>query len=358
MKTRLYKFYARTDEDADTTIVHDINIQDVISSIVLGFEFHKTGAVQTAHPMAAIKKIELIDGSDVLHSLDGFETEAVDWYGNGGKLRSNWNMQFADSTCSRYIGIKFGRWLWDEVYAFDPTRFVNPQLRIELDIDGWAATGDHIYVTGWSNIFDDRPSGLRGFLMRKEVKEYTMADDTHEYTDMPLDYTYRNLYFRPYKLGTEPNQCVQNVKLSEDMDKRIVFDHGAQEILRCVQEKYPDVHESLYFPVNTANRYAYITPTTRVSALAQVWAAAAVAFDPALYNGDGGRLNTITAANPSNTQIHVRGYVPHCVYEIPFGLRDDPASWYDVRSIRHLRLDIEGAAAATGYIYLEQERLY
>jgi len=358
MNYRLYKFHARTQYAADTTVVIDLKMVDPISVIMLMFEMYKSGVVQVAHPLAAVTKIELVDGSDVLFSLDGFEAEALDWYDNKGKFRSNYNYALTGGTVTRCVGLNFGRWLWDSEWALDPKRFTNPQLRITLDIDAWAVTGTDVYITGFAALFDQKVITPRGFLMSKEVKKWTMASSTHEYTDLPLDYPYRGIYFRPYLLGTEPNQCVSNIKLSEDQDKKIPYDLGSDDILRAIVNMYPEIEETWWFSLDTSNRYLFITPTTRVTAVGEVWAAAAVAQDPAFYDGDGGRLKTIAAASPSNTQIHVRGYVPHCVYEIPCGMKDDPNDWYNVRTLGSLRADITGAASATGYLFLQQAREY
>jgi len=359
MNYRLYKFLQREQHSLDTTIVHDINMQDPVSSIVIGFEALGTQDIMTAHPVACLTKIELVDGSDVLYSLDGYEAEALDWYNNGGKFRSNSPFALTGHSPTRYIGINFGRYLWDPEYAFDPKRFNNPQLRISLDIDGGGAKPTYNYVTGWANLFDEKMPALKGFLMAKEVKEYSIAADTHNYTDLPLDFPYRGLYVRPFVAGTEPNQAISNIKLSEDQDKRIPFDHGAEEILRCIQEDLPPVEEVYYYASGAADRYLYIAPTTRVSATGAHWDAAALARYPVFYNGDGGRLDVNTPGGAGNVQIHVKGYVPHCVYQIPFGIKNDPADWYDVRRLGSLRLDITGASdTAKGFIFLQQERLY
>jgi hypothetical protein len=358
MKTRLYKFYARTYHTSDTTIVIDLNMVDEISNIILMFEFYKTGVVQTAHPLAAVKKIELVDGSDVLYSLDGFEAEALDWYDNWGKFRSNYNYCNTGGTITRCIGINFGRYLFDEEYGFDPKRFNNPQLRITLDIDGWAATGTGIYVTGYANLFDEFTPSLKGMFMAKELKSWTMAAATHEYTELPTDYPYRGIYFRPYLLGTEPNQAVSNIKISEDQDKKVPYDLDADSIVRSISDRYPMVEEAYWFSLDTSNRYLFIAPTTRVTAVGAVWAEAAVAQDAAFYDGDGGRLKTIAAANPSNTQIFVRGWIPHAVYEIPVCDKDVPSTYWDVSRNASLKADITGAASATGYLFLQQLRPY
>ena len=258
----------------------------------------------------------------------------------------------------RFIGINFGRYLWDKEYAFDPARFSNPQLRIGLDINAGGNTGTHNKIACYASLFEERPGLLKGFLMAKEIKQYTMASATHDYTDLPLDHRYRGLYFRPFLLGTEPCQAVTNIKLSEDQDKRIPFDLPGADIFRILQADLPICEEMYYFTLGAANKYIYCAPSSRVTGFSQAWGEAVADHRGAIYDGDGGRLKTIAYAAPWNAQVLIKGYVPHAVYQIPFGDKMDPSDWYDVGMLGSLKLDITGAAAAKGFIFLQQERLY
>jgi len=358
MKYRLNKFFARKDYTADTTIVIDLNFKDIISSIIIGLGVSNKSGIMIAHPVACLTKLELVDGSDVLFSLDGYEAEALDWYNNGGKFRYNHNYALINNDIERYIGINFGRWLWDKEYAFDPQRFTNPQLRISLDIDAGGNNADTNKITCWANIFDEEVPSLKGFLMAKEIKEYAIASSVHEYTDLPLDYPYRALFFRPFVYGTEPTECVSNLKLSEDQDRKIPFDNPIQDIFRSIQEDLPPVEEYYYYPTRTALNYLFIAPSQEPTAVAAGWRTTAEDMHPSFYSGNGGRLQCIFDTQGPNAQIHVKGYLPHCVLQIPFGLKNDPVDWYDVRHLGSLRLDITGAATATGFLFLQQLRTY
>lgn len=359
MNYRLNKFFARRGYNVDTVIVEDIKIQDPISSIVIGVGVKNYTHTRAAHPVACVEKIELVDGSDVLFSLDGYEAEALDWYNNGGKFRYNRNLALTDNEFQRYIGINFGRWLWDTDYAFVPRNFTNPQLRITLNIDAASNQTDYIYVTIWANLFDEKIPSPRGFLMSKEIKEYTIADAEHEYTDMPLDFPYRGLYARPFLAGTYVSECVSNLRLSEDQDKRIPFDHGVQDILRSIQEDLPPVRENYVLSCFSNLHPFFVAPAERVCAVGSGWRTAVADYKLSFYGGGGGKLQFITNCTGPNMQMQVEGYCPHAVIQIPFGLKNDPADWYDVRRIGNLRLDITGAKEdAKGFIFLQQERLY
>jgi hypothetical protein len=309
--------------------------------------------------MACVKKIEIVDGSETLFSLDGYEAEALDWYNNGGRLRSNWNYCLASGGgWQRFIGINFGRFLYDPEYAFDPKRYTNPQIRLTLDIDAGGNSPSGLYVTMWAVLFDEKRISPKGFLLAKELKTWTMADDTHEYIDLPTDLRYRGIYLRPFLAGTEPCQVVEKIKISEDYDKRVPYDLGAADLVRNVLANYPKVEEHFYFAIANTNRYIYCTPTERVAAFANPWDTTAAALNATLYDGDGGRLKTIGSLSEANAQVVVIGHVPHAVYQIPCGKQDDPADWWDVRGIGSLRADIEGAAAGTGYLFIQQEKPY
>jgi len=359
MNYRLNKFYARASHAGTPTVVIDINIQDIISGIVIKHEALQVVGMPAAHSLSCVTKIELVDGSDVLYSLDGYEAEALDWYNNGGQFRQNLNYYLNGWSHSRLIGLNFGRYLWDTEYAFDPKRFNNPQLRISLSCGAMGAGCVTNYLTCWANLFDEKVPSLKGFFMSKEVKKYTIVNNTHEYTDMPLDFPWRGLYFRPFTVGTEPNQCVANIKLSEDQDRRVPIDNPPNDILNALISTYPLVDELIRCPVAGGGNPIYVAPSTLVFASGNSWAVAPIEMDLGFYSLGGGRITPFAVTADGNAQIRVCGYVPHCVYRIPFGKQGDDTDWYDVRRIGSLRLDILGAVGAgVGSIFLQQVRAY
>jgi len=358
MNYRIFKFYARKEHTSDTTITVDLNMVDPISSIVI--EIGTTNATDglVAHLMNCITKLEVIDGSDVLYSLDGYEADALDWYNQKGKFRCNDDTLFNGSAQKRYVGINFGRYLWDKEYAFDPKRFTNPQLRLTLDINGGGATPSSLFITMFAAMFDQRLVSPVGLFMSKEIKKWTVGSDTHEYTELPLDYPYRNVYLRVFAEATPPSQCIYTIKLSEDQDKRIPIDLGPVDLLRCVANRYPYVEEDYRYIVKAVQQTLYCAASDWITAYANQWGNAAGGANIALGDYGGGSIKCLSSSGSQTAQIHVRGYVPHCVWEIPCGLQDDPEDFYDVRSLRSLRADIHGVTASTAYLFLQQVRNY
>ncbi|GAH62588.1 unnamed protein product, partial [marine sediment metagenome] len=258
-------------------------------------------------------------GSEVLLSLNGRELAALDWYQSGGKFRGDYNYCMLGGTPQSYVAINFGRYLWDKELAFDPSRFINPQLRIYFDIDAADASCEHNYITAFASLFDQQSISPAGFLMSKEIKSYDTGVSSHEYTDLPTDHPYRALFLRCQVDEIEPSNMIGNIKLSEDMDKRVIFDGECSLVMRGLNPYCPEVREDHWLPLAVAERSLFITATERVKAIGSVWAEEAVAQDAAFYHGDGGKLYTYATANPKNTQILTSGRLPHGTWCFPFG---------------------------------------
>ena len=359
MNHRMSTIFATKTYAADATEIIDINLSDPVSMLLFDLQVYNSAAgSMTLHPLACFTKIELVDGSDVLFSLTGLEMEALDWYNNRG-FRKAWNMALTGNYFVRPVGLNFGRFLWDEELAFDPTKFKNPQLKVTMDINAGGLTSTYNKLAVHALCFDEKMVSPRGFLMSKEIKSYVPTGTGHEYTDLPTDYKYRKILLKCQTAATQPGFLMTHFKLSEDQDKRVVFDHGPDEILHATMAAWPPVTESYFFAFATSQRYLMVAPTTEVTAWATVWAEAAAHSVPAIYAGDGGQLLCIADANASNMMVGVQGWLPHGVYAIPFGNQNEPEDWYDVTAIKSLRADITHNAATGGIqLFLEQLRTY
>jgi len=358
MNYRVSNFFARKSYTSDTTVVIDLDMQDIISDISLIFEGTGSTYLNTSPLFDGITNIEIVDGSEVLWSLGGVEAEAVDWYAQGGQFHNNYNYAINGGGYTRTLTMHFGRYRYDPLLALDPSRYKNLQLRVTLDIDGGGNAPGTVYLQCWANLFDEKAVSPIGFLMTKEVKMYTGASTTHEYTDLPVDHPYRAIYLRGHLADTEANHCFSNFKLLEDQGKKIPYDLDAHALQRVITENYPQVDEHYWMAPHTSVRYLYIAATAQVTALAQPWAAAAADQGTTCYSGDGGKLYVITASAATQVQIHARGAFPHATFEIPMGLKNDPNDWFDPSGIRNLKADITGGASSVNHVIVQQLRRY
>lgn len=362
MNYRLSTIHARKSYAADVTEIIDLKLVDPISQLIIELAANITNDTAiTAHVIACLKKIELVDGADVLFSLSGYEAEAVDWYHNHN-FNSPWNIYMGWGETQRFIRVNFGRYLWDPILALDPKKFRNPQLKITLDIDAGGAVPNLNRLQVWGALFDQKAIEPIGFLMHKELKEYTLAASSHEYTDMPLDHPYRKLFLRQQEAGTEPNANINKIKLSEDQDKKIIFDHETEEVLRTIAMISPQIMEHIHCRIGTAQTDVYCTPTTRVygnfTELGDTSGSGAIASTM----GDGGRIKGICATAQKYVQLIVSGYLPHGTWEIPFGLQNEIDDWFDVTKLGSLKLDVLTTSSPAGteraQIFLQQLRKY
>jgi len=362
MNYRLATVLAREAISTDLTKVMDLNLADPVSQFHIVYESTCGGdADADGHAAKCITKIELVDGSDVLFSLSGQECQAVDFY---HRLVEPANMPFYMGTnnVEMVFNINFGRNLWDPLFAFDPKKFTNPQLKITIDRNAGGVGSTAGFLTVLAYIFDEKVITPEGFFMHKEIKDYGLGDESHEYTDLPTDYPYRKLFVAAQTYGTGLEYLIDTIKLSEDNDRRIPINDTMYNILRGIVGLQPPYREHLLIWGGGTERIFYCTPCYWPRVQATEWEASNHDHTITAWQGDGGRGYTYSAGGIGNIDVEVEGWCPHGAIEIPFGLQDDPADWYDVTKLGNLRLDIlsvdDRTSADTVQIFLQQLRKY
>lgn len=362
MNYRTTTLMARTDFTGDANKIVDIDVVDPISQIIVVVEPDNGFGMMTSagHPVRLIPKLSIVDGSDVLYSLTGAEAHAVDFYDNG-KLALGDISYLINVHCRVPIQMNFGRYLYDPELAFDPKKFINPQLKFSLDFDAGGTKHGHVFVTVLAKIFDEKIISPIGFLMNKEIKDYVLGASGHEYTDLPVDFSYRRLFVRAQEYGSWPDWNLAHIKLSEDQDKRIPVDHTAEQIADSIVTQFPPVTGTMRTQVTVALATWHNVATRATRIMATTYRNTAIAQNPAIYSVNGGTFAIIGSLG-GNVQLLERGYCPHGVLCIPFGLQNDIADWYDVAKVSSLKLDITGAAGLAGtetcQVLLQQLRRY
>lgn len=344
----------------DVTIPIELDMADPISQLIIDARVKNgAGGASTEHPTASITKIEIVDGSDVLFSLDGFETEALDIYDSLNYPRGGWFNYVVGSPTDRQIAINFGRYLWDEVLAFDPTKFTNPKLNISFDVDAGGMTPASCQFSVLALMFDEKAITPAGFLMTKEVKKWTKAISGHEYTNCPLDYPYRKMLLQSRYAGIPPHWVFNNIKLASDQDKKVIFNGEYRDLMFGIGREGAYIRELLTGQGRLAMAYQHVTPTMDVMATANQWRQDCQDYSVATWDGDGGRLQ-IEATGNCQVSAHVQGWAPHGTLCIPFGKQDAIEDWFNVtEGIESLKLDvISGNASAVQKLFIQQYRTY
>ena len=81
----------------------DINVKDIISRITLSWKVSKSKHSMDSYAHKDISKIELVDGSDVLHSMNGGENQALCIYDRRCPTMNHGQSLTANSLFSTYI---------------------------------------------------------------------------------------------------------------------------------------------------------------------------------------------------------------------------------------------------------------
>ncbi len=359
MKYRSTNIFAQKSYTADFTETIDINLADPISEIQINYQgLNTTGSAgATAHWSKCVSKVEIVNGSDVLFSMAGLDLYAYALL-HYKKPVAQWLQYLNDNYFSIGLRIPFGRWLWDPMLALLPRKFNNLQLKVTSDMDAGGVAPDATKLDVWAHCFDQKEISPTGFLMGKQVKEYTMGDASHEYTDLPTDYPIRKLLIRALVAGTEPNQVLNHLKLDEDNDRHVIIDADSDVIGWLFSEENIQIVEGFLFQNDGSQRSYYCTPTSKVQTAANEWTAAASAYF-ATYDGDGGRVKIDGSAGVNGNCIS-SGFYPNGVISIPFGNQADPDDWFDPKGVKNLRLDLKSASSMTNacQILLQQLRTY
>lgn len=359
MNYRLAEVLAKESATGVKTKTIDITMRDVISRMIIRMRCTNaaTRAELLGHPAKMVSKIEMVDGSNVLFSLNGYEAQGLNYYDQlvtpDSEINDSENAEVFNTFC-----IDFGRYLYDPILAFDPKKFTNPQLKITHNYRAVVADAVDGNLEVFAYIFDEKAVTPTGFLMSKEVQTYDTSDGAFEYIDLPTDYPYRKLLIRAYLEGKAFDSSISEFKLSEDSDKRIPIDIDMEPYLRELCGTLPPIQEHWLVRAQTSSTAIYGMPTYWPMIYGLGHAADDLRRDGSLLEGDKyGILAAAVQTQPSGG--HMVGYIPHQVISIPFGLQNDLADWYDVTKLGSLRARLKGNVDDSEVtVFLQQLRSY
>jgi hypothetical protein len=174
----------------------DLNYTDPISHIMLTFRATNGATSNKENPVIHnITKIEVVDGGDVITSIRGEVLRGLVAHLQGHTPLGN-DSEAANEGQMSSVKVPFGRYDLDTDYAFNPTAFRNPQLKVTWDLAHIRAIGATAYVTGTLDItavavLMEDVSPPTGVLTAKEIYDFTSAASGDERVDMPTDYPWQ-----------------------------------------------------------------------------------------------------------------------------------------------------------------------
>ena len=368
MKTRdAVLHYQRTCKDTETVLI-DLDVVEPISAIE--FEAECTnGATSNEDNFISdiLTKIEVVDGSDVLISLNMSQLEALHFY-KTGKVPCLFPSEWAGGSQRHNAMLLFGRYLWDPLFGLDTIKYRNPQLKVTFNKaairaagDTGFASGDNIKLTAIAKVFEQGPRPTK-FLMQKQIDSFTSAGSGEKRIDLPVDYLYHMLMLRLWKEGSDVDEVVSDAKMTLDTDRFIPFNRKVKQLDAAAFSQFGlaklkhDFFRGGSFTARTlTNKEPWVTGFVKTPATPRVivpWAQWSSTYNGELYDMAGaldGTARQITAIE--------QGHALHATLPITFGRPDVPEDWFDPTAYKKAELVLTQATAdATCEIVVEQVR--
>lgn len=166
-----------------------------------------------------ISKIEVIgDGSEVIKSFDGVEALAAAFYDDGRPPVGMWRT-YATTPQRQWIPIHFGRFLQDELYGLDLSRFNQVTLKITNDASASEfATDITATIFGY---FLREGGGFGAGYFREEVwASWLPVAAATEYNDLPVALPIRRILLeaRPARDAADSKNNSTMIALMETID--------------------------------------------------------------------------------------------------------------------------------------------
>lgn len=356
MKYRVTELLASESATTAATKTIDINVANPISRILVRMKGTNNGSTPTAHPSKMLTKIEVVDGSDVLYSLNGFQGGCVNFHENNELPFYICEYEDNIEACAT-VQINFGRWLWDKDFALDPSRFKGLQLKITHDKSLGGSSPDAGTLAVFAYVFDENPPTPRGFLMTKEQFSYTMTASAAKYVDLAQDYPYRFIIVENYTNNVAFNSQFSKLKLTIDNDKKVLLnDISGSEFIKA-QQPMDKVEENLA-TLGTGSAVTYY--------IASCYENYGVA------TGRSASQTTLIVGQPSGNQVSITndasesvgaffvGYAPFGGLNILTVDKDDNTTWLDPAGMQSLQVKITAGSGASGtaYVITQQARTY
>lgn len=356
MKYREAQILVAEDVGAAGTKVIDVNINKPISQIDITFKTTKATQGQSAGSPANITKIELVDGSKRLFSLSGYECQALAYYSRPGIVCDHGQHVNTLSEFDTYP-LLFGRYLWDRMLAFDPRKFINPQLRItyDEDISDTSVSANELEV--WAHIFDELEISPLGFLSALEHYSYTCgANNSFETIELPEDKPIRQLLVRAYQAGYEPWYQIDEARFDEGILDKLAWEFTDLEIYyRRMKAHWSMIAQQVYVAPLTTGNYYYLPMTDYHAGIQLIGMGGTEEAYESSAAARGGKFYLFSSSNNNQNGI-AYGYLPWHTFQFPMGLKDDIEDWYDPKGRKpRLRLRASsGGNSGTGEVILEE----
>lgn len=356
MKYRVAEILASEAATTAATKTIDLNLRNPISRLLIRMKGTNSSSTPTAHPAKMLTKVEVVSGSDVLYSLNGFQGGCVNFHENG-ELPFYINEYEDNIQCCATVQLNFGTKLWDRDYALDPSRFKNLQLKITHNKALGGSAPDAGTLAVYAYVFDESPPSPRGFLMTKEQYSYSMTASAAKYIDLAQDYPYRFIIVENYTDNVAFNSQFSKLKITIDNDAKVLLnDISGSEFIKA-QQPMDQVQENLAtLGTGSAVSY-YIASCYENYGVATGRSASQTTL---IVGQPSGNKVAITNDSSESVAAYFTGYAPFGGLNILTVDKDDDTTWLNPAGTTALQVKITAGSGASGtaYVVTQQARTY
>jgi len=364
MRTRDYLLENRDDMGTSGTKVYNLDFTDPISEIGLLFEATLGASGSQDNPIERnITKIEIVDGGQVLWDLPG-ELALAYWSHLNQGLAHCWRTSVPNGTPWQPIDIRFGRHLYDPLFAFNPLAHKNPQLRVTFDEAHIVAAGATGYSSDTFNLsilvkLMEDATPPEGFLANRLVDAIATVGSGESKHEIPTDKDIRALMVRVYDQGVHHSTSISRYRMSCDGGKFVPFDLFS----RNMRDKMAAYFKPLLIP----NQSYCTSGNPYDSWIGDCFEYKVRAHDSGIIAGgaghSGGRtiihLEDHDGSDPSSKTVYiaVKGLAFHNTQIYPFGRLDFPDDWFKANDYKKIDLFLTNGAT-TGEIEVAVQQLH
>ena len=368
MKTRDAVIEYQKTLDNAGTLIKDLNLVDPVSALYLEFEAtNGTTSNKGNYISDVITKIEIVDGSELLWGLNLSQLEALSFY-KTGKMPVMFPSEWASGIQRHGVYLLFGRYLWDQEFAFDCTRYKNPQLKITsnlaairaVDAATAFATGT-LKATAVAKVMEGAAKPAK-YLMAKEVDSFTSAASGEKRIELPTDYPYRLLMLRAWKQLSDVDEIISDFKMTFDTDKFVMF---TRKVKQLDAEAFAEFgvgrlkHDILASDNDTVRLLFNKEPDCRIySTTSDLFDIVGINYQwsSELYLELGTHAGAADTTDRALTMVE-EGHALHATLPIVFGIMDEPAKWFDPKPYGKAECVLtQATASAVVSVALEQAR--
>jgi hypothetical protein len=341
-------------------------VRDPITSLIFSFMATNGASWNVANTLAEnIQAIELLDGANVLFSLTGVQAAALEAYRRDSMPTMNIT-EFPNDPATFIFEYQFGRWQGDLIYALDPSKFSNLQLRVTWNLATIRAVGATGYVTGSmrytciANVMEGAPAP-QAMLAAKQHYQFITAAAGTTFIDVPTDRRIKAVYVRSAAIAFGGVVGISRLKLTCDQDKFIPLDMLIADVITDMSLSHPPLHynHSFMFKNNDV-----IYPLLKWFEDLQLQGYQA--DDTYVYENYGQGSGTVHVYLAGVADANMRSYIGSvggwCLYNVlavDQGEWDDPSTWLDPATFKSIQLQLtNNAAAAVASVVLETELVY